>query len=81
MTDPSSSQGPPEIPATHGEVIPESRAKQGGRGLHMLAVLVVSIVLLALVYIGIYAFSARPTADTGAQAAANRTAGATKSTP
>jgi hypothetical protein len=68
-------------PATHGEVVPESRAKQGNRGFHMLAVLVISIALLALIYLGIYFAHARPTSDTGAQDAAQRTAGATKTTP
>jgi hypothetical protein len=65
-------------PPAKGEVIPESQAKQGNRGFHMLGVLVISIALLAVIYLGIYFTHARPTADSGHDNAAQRTAAATK---
>jgi len=43
--------------AGDGQVVPETRAKQGGRGRHMMVVLGVSVALAAVVMIGIWGFS------------------------
>jgi hypothetical protein len=44
-------------PAGDGQVIPEVKAKQGGRGRHMMVVLGVSVALAAVVMIGVWGFS------------------------
>jgi len=69
------------IAPTGGEIVPETEARQGRRGLHMLGVLAISIGLLVVIYLGIFFSHARPTADSGNQAAEQRTATATKATP
>lgn len=80
MTDYRPISSAPLNPPT-GEVIPEDRAKQGRRGLHMLWVLIASVALIALIYVGLFAFHARPTADTGQAAASQRTSEIAKTKP
>jgi hypothetical protein len=46
--------------AGDGQVIHEARAKQGGRGRHMMVVLGVSVALAAVVMISIWGFSSGP---------------------
>jgi hypothetical protein len=43
--------------AGDGQVIPETKAKQGGRGRHMMVVLGVSVALAAVVMIGVWGVS------------------------
>jgi hypothetical protein len=43
--------------AGDGQVVAETRAKQGGRGRHMMVVLGVSVALAAVVMIGIWGFN------------------------
>lgn len=73
MTDPNpSSLGP--LDQAHGDVVPEYQAKQGRRGLHIFAVLAVSLVLGVLAVSSLGVFHAHQATDTGSAAAAARTA-------
>jgi hypothetical protein len=69
----SSTPGP--LDQHNGEVIPEDQAKQGRRGLHMLAVLGASLVLVLAAFAGIFGYHAHSTSDTTKADAVQRTAG------
>jgi len=60
MSETPHQEKPPHGPvnaAGDGQVVPETRAKQGGRGRHMMLVLGVSVALVAVVMIGVLGFS------------------------
>ena len=70
MTDQSTST--PPVANGDGEVVPETRAKQGRRGYHVLTVLIVSLILVLGAFGVIFATHAHtPNAATPAAAQAN----------
>lgn len=75
---PSSDLGPLDQP--HGDVVPEDQAKQGRRGLHMLAVLGASLVLALAAMFGLFGYHAHSSSDTTKADAAQRTASAPRAT-
>ncbi len=50
-----------------GEAIGELQAKQGNRGRHIFLVLMASLVLVVLAFLGSFAFNARPSMREGGQ--------------
>jgi hypothetical protein len=76
MTDyPPTSSPPGPLDQNHGDVVPERQAKQGRRGLHMLAVLGASLVLVLAAMFGIFGFHAHKASDSTNADAAQRTTG------
>ncbi len=74
MTDPSNATRRTAA-AGDGEVVPETQAKQGRRGYHVLAVMLVSLVLVVAVFGVIFATHAHTPSDASPAAtqANNRT--------
>ena len=72
---------PTSTPPVHGDVVPEDRAKQGRRGVPVLAVLGASLALIVVIYVGLGVANHRHVADTGPDAARTRTVEATKTAP
>jgi hypothetical protein len=59
----------------HGDVVPEHKAKQGHRGFHVLAILVVSLALVVAAFSALGLFHGHRASDSTPAAAAARTAG------